>query len=151
LRIVSDNVFERSRLAMKKALAKWASVGLAQQGGARRVTGIEFVDSRSSALVQAADAIAYIINRYSGGDEEFGGMFRDIGRKAWRHGKWEELAAPGRRSGSTGAAAPRGDSVCRSPLGGARRGGGNMPVGRHPPPAPPRGGFLWPGRLRSLA
>jgi len=42
------------------------------------------VDSRSSALVQVADTIAYIINRYIGGDTRFRGLFEDIARKAWR-------------------------------------------------------------------
>lgn len=41
---------------------------------------IEFVDSRSSALVQVADAIAYIIHRYVWGDAAFGKLFEDIRR-----------------------------------------------------------------------
>jgi len=49
-----------------------------------RVAGIGFVDSRSSGLVQVADAIAYIIHRHFGGDTEFMGLFEGIERKAWR-------------------------------------------------------------------
>ncbi|MDD9825300.1 MAG: DUF3800 domain-containing protein [Thaumarchaeota archaeon] len=36
--------------------------------------------SRSSAPVQAADAIAYTINRHVGGDTAFGCLFRPVER-----------------------------------------------------------------------
>lgn len=121
LRIFSDNVFESNRVAMKGALAKWVSGSHAQSGKIHRVTGTKFVDSRSSALVQVADAIAYVINRYAGGDEEFGDMFWNIGRKAWRRGGWDGMAAPGRRSGSTGAAAPGAALYASACLGAATR------------------------------
>ncbi|RNJ71837.1 MAG: DUF3800 domain-containing protein [Thaumarchaeota archaeon S15] len=84
LRVISDNVLEKTRLAMKRALARRAARRSAPLEGARRVTGIMFVDSRSSALVQVADAIAYIINRHEGGDAAFGCLFRLVERKVWR-------------------------------------------------------------------
>ncbi|MCY4252945.1 MAG: DUF3800 domain-containing protein [Thaumarchaeota archaeon] len=84
LRVVSDNVVERNRFAMRRALARRETRHPALSEGARRVTEIAFVDSRSSALVQVADAIAYIINRHKGGDAAFGCLFRLVERKVWR-------------------------------------------------------------------
>jgi len=75
LRVVSDNAPEAHRVAMEKALAR---------DGTPHVTGIEFVDSRSSATVQAVDALAYTINRHMGGDAMFGKAFRNIERKTLR-------------------------------------------------------------------
>jgi len=54
------------------------------------VTGIRFVDSPSSEIVQAVDGVAHMINRHKGGDARFGGLARDIdriaARPAWRLG-----------------------------------------------------------------
>ena len=100
LRVVSDNVRERRRLAMSRALEQRAAGRGPPRGTARAVTGIEFVDSRSSAAIQAADAIAYIINRYVGGDAAFGGMFGDIRQKARADGSRGGLRIEsGRRTG----------------------------------------------------
>jgi len=74
LRVVSDNLPERHRLAMERAMPR---------GSTRRTTGIEFVDSLSSATIQAVDAMAYALNRHAGGDAAFGVMSRNIRRKAW--------------------------------------------------------------------
>lgn len=76
LRVVSDNAPEAHRIAMKGALAR---------DGTPHVVGIEFVDSRSSATIQAVDALAYTINRHMGGDAAFGKAFRNIERKTRRH------------------------------------------------------------------
>lgn len=83
LRVISDNMDEKYRPAMRSALRRRAARRLGSFRG-MRVAGITFVDSRFHALVQAADAIAYIINRYIGGDEAFKSLFDDIERKAWR-------------------------------------------------------------------
>jgi len=85
LRMVSDNVVERNRLAMRRALVRWKARQPAPLGGNLQVTEIAFMDSRSSALVQVADAIAYIINRHAGGDALFDEMFGLVESKAWRH------------------------------------------------------------------
>lgn len=81
LRIVSDTTHKKYRLAMARAMSRRVP-GRARlpPGGERRVASIEFVNSRSSALVQVADAIAYIIHRYVGGDAAFGELFEDIRR-----------------------------------------------------------------------
>lgn len=87
LRIVSDNIYEKHRLAMKRALDRRALERSTQSRASRRhVTGIEFADSRSSEIVQAVDGVAYMINRNVGGDARFGGLTRDIERKAGRGG-----------------------------------------------------------------
>lgn len=75
LRVVSDNVPKGQCLAMERALGR---------RGARAVTGIEFADSRSGAMLQVADAMAYAINRDAGGDARFRSLHADIRGKAWR-------------------------------------------------------------------
>ena len=47
------------------------------------VTGMEFVDSFESLLVQVTDVMAYIISRYINGDESFGEMTRRLLDKMW--------------------------------------------------------------------
>ncbi len=42
------------------------------------VTGIEYVDSQDNVLIQAADIVAYVINRYRNGDENFANMFAKL-------------------------------------------------------------------------
>jgi len=86
LRMVSDNVPEGHRLAMERETSRQAARRQPPCGGARIVTKIEFVDSRSSATIQAADSVAYAINRCLGGDTAFGGLFGDIRRKAQAYG-----------------------------------------------------------------
>jgi len=71
------------RVTMERALSRRVTGRVRlPPDGERRVTSIGFVDSRSSALVQAADAIAYIIHRHAGGDEVFGDLFEDIRRRS---------------------------------------------------------------------
>jgi len=82
LRIISDNVPEGHRLAMERAMCRQAARPRLPYGRERTVIKIEFVDSRSSATIQAVDSIAYAINRCLGGDAAFGGLFDDIRRKA---------------------------------------------------------------------
>lgn len=96
-RVVSDNVVERNRLAMKRALMRRATTRSAPFQGTRRVTEITFVDSLSSALVQVADAIAYIINRHMGGDAMFDELFWLVERKVWHHGDQSRTIKSGRR------------------------------------------------------
>jgi len=86
LRVVSDNVPEGQRLAMERALERRAT-GPTPRRDARAVTGIEFADSMSSAMLQVADAMAYAINRDAGGDAEFRRLHGDIRGKAWRPGE----------------------------------------------------------------
>lgn len=97
LHVVSDNMPETHRLAMKRAL-----VGSDLQ----RVTDIKFVDSRSGALIQVVDAIAYIINRHIAGDPEFGEMFEDIRRKAWTRSKCGLRMWSAQRPDNPGTAVP---------------------------------------------
>lgn len=54
------------------------------------VTGIEFVDSLGSPLVQAADAMAYIISRDINGDGRYGEIARRLRDRAWvsADGEW---------------------------------------------------------------
>jgi len=88
IRIVSDNIYEKHRLAMKRALDRRAlGRSTRSRAGRRRVTGIEFADSKSSEALQAADGLAYIINRHEGGDARFGGLARDIDRRTGRPGR----------------------------------------------------------------
>lgn len=83
LKIVSDTTHKKYRLAMERTMSRRVTGRVRLPPGAeRRVTRIEFVDSRSSALVQIADAIAYIIHRYVGGDAMFEKLFEDIRRKS---------------------------------------------------------------------
>jgi len=83
IRVVSDATHKKYRLAMERALSRRVTGRVRlPPDGERRVTSIGFVDSRSSALVQAADAIAYIIHRHAGGDEVFGDLFEDIRRRS---------------------------------------------------------------------
>lgn len=90
MRVISDNMPAARRLAMKRALAS---------GVTPHVTRIEFVDSRSSAAIQAVDALAYSINRHAGGDAAFRGLSGDIERKAWRRsGARGAETGPRRRS-----------------------------------------------------
>lgn len=61
-----------------------------------RVTGIEFVDSTESLLVQAADIIAYIISRHANGDERFAEMAKRLLGIMWVSGDgvwhgWKEI------------------------------------------------------------
>lgn len=86
-RIVSDHVHEKHRLAMKGAIERRAPESSPKSRARRRVTGIGFVDSRSSEIVQAVDGVAYMINRNVGGDARFGALARDIERKASREGR----------------------------------------------------------------
>jgi len=101
LHVISDNTDEKYRLAMRGALRGRVRGNLDMpQGRGARVTGIRFVDSRSSALVQVTDTIAYIINRYIGGDTRFRGLLGDIARKAWRRDEPSGLCPwSGRRFG----------------------------------------------------
>ena len=85
LRVVSDNVRERRRLAMSRALEQRAAGRGPPRGTARAVTGIEFVDSRSSAA-----------------DAAFGGMFGDTRQKARADGNRGRL----RRVGTAGRVIP---------------------------------------------
>lgn len=48
-----------------------------------RITGIEFVDSLDSPLVQAADSMAYIISRDINGDGRLGGMAERLRERTW--------------------------------------------------------------------
>lgn len=83
LKVVSDTTHKKYRLAMERALSQRVTGRVRlPPGGERRVTRIEFVGSRSSALVQVADAIAYIIHRHVRGDAMFGELFGDIRRKS---------------------------------------------------------------------
>lgn len=76
-RVVSDSVRGGHRADMERALAR-ASRG--------RVTGIEYVDSRSSLPVQAADSLAYAVGRHMAGDARFGEAFAEVERAAWARG-----------------------------------------------------------------
>jgi len=99
-RMVSDNVREKRRLAMTKALERRAAGSPPPRGRARPVTRIEFVDSRSRAAIQAVDAVAFAINRCVAGDEEFDDMFEDIKSRAWSQGDQSGLRIEsGRRAG----------------------------------------------------
>lgn len=105
LHVISDNMRERHRLAMKKSLERWRAGR--RSPGPRAVTGMSFIDSLDSALIQVADAIAYVINRHAGGDVMFGGLFRDIERKARSLHRWNEIRmGSGRRAGSTRSRRP---------------------------------------------
>ena len=42
------------------------------------ITGIEYVDSQSNVLIQTADIIAYVINRYRNGDKNFESVFAKL-------------------------------------------------------------------------
>lgn len=107
LRLVSDNAPEGQRLAMKRALDRQAGGWPPSRGGARAVTGIEFVDSLRNALVQVADALAYIINRHAGGDAMFEELFGIVDRKACSCREWNRIRlGSGRRSGSTRSRRP---------------------------------------------
>lgn len=78
-RVVSDSVRGGHRRDMERALLR------AARG---RVTGIEYVDSRASAPVQAADALAYAVGRHMAGDARFGEAFAEVERCAWLNGGW---------------------------------------------------------------
>lgn len=109
LKIVSDSTHKKYRLAMERALSR-RMTGRTKlpPGGRRHVTRIEFVDSRSSTLVQVADAIAYIIHRYIGGDGRLVDMFEAIERQAWIS---REKLGSGQRVGSTRNRRPWGGIV----------------------------------------
>jgi len=113
IRVVSDNTHKKYRLAMERALSRRVTGRVRlPPGGERRVTSIEFVDSRSSALVQAADAIAYIIHRHIAGDKSFADMAGVIERKSWiSRGRCAEKIGSGRRVGSTRSRRPWGGTV----------------------------------------
>jgi len=84
LRVVSDNAPEGQRMAMERALERQAAGRLSSHGGAHAVAGITFMDSRHSAALQVADAMAYAANRDARGDAPFRAMTRAIGRKGRR-------------------------------------------------------------------
>jgi len=90
-RVVSDNVREKYRLHMTRAVYGPAAGRLSPLRGARRVTGIAFVDSRTSPFVQAADSVAFALNRHAGGDARFGGMLESIRGRSWRGGTLSSL------------------------------------------------------------
>lgn len=84
--MVSDHAHERHRLAIKGALGRQEPGRHVKSRAGKGVTGIEFVDSRSSEATQAVDGVACATSRRAGGDALFGGMPVDIGRKAGSHG-----------------------------------------------------------------
>jgi len=83
--VVSDNTFETCRLSMARAVNGPAAGRLSSlRARSRRVTGIAFVDSRTSLFVQAADSVAFALNRHASGDARFGGMLESIRGRSWR-------------------------------------------------------------------
>ena len=50
-----------------------------------RVTGIDYVDSRDDVLIQVADIIAYVVNRYRNGDNNFANMFAKLTKPIKTH------------------------------------------------------------------
>jgi len=83
-RIVSDNTLEKHRLAMKHALDQHVRRLTSSGGGASRLAGIEFIDSKSDAIIQAVDTIAYSVRRHEGGDTRFRELREAIRRKTRR-------------------------------------------------------------------
>jgi len=99
--VTSDSTGEKRRLAVRGALRGRVRGNLGTpQGRGARATGTRFVDSRSSAPVQAAGATAHTINLHIGGGTRFRGLLGDIARKAWRRDGPSGLCPwPGRRFG----------------------------------------------------
>jgi len=88
IRIVPGNIYKKHRPAMKRALDRRAlGRSTRSRAGRRRATGIEFADSMSGEALQAADGLAYTINRHEGGGARFGGLAGDIDRRTGRPGR----------------------------------------------------------------
>lgn len=73
MRVISDAMPKRRRLAMRGALAR---------SGGLVVAGMGFVGSRLGAAAQAADMVACATNRRVGGDAGFRGVCGGMARKA---------------------------------------------------------------------
>ncbi len=75
IHIVSDFVPPNDQKTIATAFDNFKHTsGIIPKIQTSRVTGIDYVNSRDDVLIQAADIIAYVINRYRNGDNNFANM-----------------------------------------------------------------------------
>ena len=79
IRIVSDYVLPTEQKTIATAFDNFRHAsGIIQKIQTSRVTGIDYVDSQDDVLIQTADIIAYVINRYRNGDKNFESVFAKL-------------------------------------------------------------------------
>jgi len=85
--VVSDSVRAGDRQEIEMAFANLVrGNSTLSHVKAKRISGIEFIDSLSSNNTQAADIIAYVINRYMRGEKDLEPAFNRIDARVWNEG-----------------------------------------------------------------